>query len=92
MEKLTPTLPPPPQPPAKPTGFFFVYVATLFGIILAAVFSFFIMGTIWPFMIGFAILAIIALQYLIWGWWFERIYRSGSVESTSDPHDDGAGK
>ena len=38
-------------------------------------------GFIWPFVIGFSILGIIALQYLVWGWWFERIYRSGADEA-----------
>ena len=76
-----PTLPPPPEPPPKPRGFFFVYVATLLGLIFAAAMSFFVMGTIWPFMIGFAVLAIIALQYLVWGWWFEKIYRSAEAGS-----------
>jgi len=77
-----PTLPLPPEPPPKPRGFCFVYLAVLFGLILAAALTFFIMGTIWPFLIGFAVLAIIALQYLIWGWWFEKIYRSNTIESS----------
>ena len=74
-------LPPPPQPPAKPRGFCFVYSAVLLALVLAAAMTFFIMGTIWPFMIGFGVLAIIALQYLVWGWWFERIYRSSGVDA-----------
>lgn len=89
MEKPTPPLPPqlqPPQPPPKPRGFCFVYAATLLGLILAAALTFFIMGTIYPFMIGFAVLAIIALQYLIWGWWFERIYRSNPDDAPTKPH------
>jgi hypothetical protein len=71
-----PTLPPPPEPLPKPRGFCFIYLAVLFGFILAVGLSFVIMGSFLPFMIGFAVLAIIALQYFLWGWWFEKIYRS----------------
>ena len=88
MEKPALPLPPPPQPPSKPTGFCFVYSAVLLGFIAAAAISFWIMGSILPFMIGFAVLALIALQYLIWGWWFERIYRSHAEQPTSNAHDD----
>ena len=79
MEKPTPPTPPQlqlPQTPAKPRAFFFVYATTLLGLVLVAALTVFIMGTIYPFLIGLAVLAIIAVQYLIWGWWFERIYRS----------------
>jgi hypothetical protein len=86
MDKPAMPLPPPPQLPAKPRGFFLVYVAALFGLILTAATTFFIMGTIWPFLIGFGVLAFIALQYLVWGWWFEKIYRSGTP-SDGSPRD-----
>lgn len=78
-------LPPPPQPPVKPRGFFLVYLAALLGLVLTAAMTFFVMGTIWPFMIGFGVLAIIALQYLVWGWWFERIYRSQDANTDDKP-------
>jgi hypothetical protein len=78
-------LPPPPQPPAKPRGFLFVYLAALFGLILTAAMTFFVMGTIWPFLIGFIVLAIISLQYLVWGWWFEKIYRSDDARTDDKP-------
>ena len=80
-------MPLPPQSPPKPRGFFLVYLAALLGLVLTAAMTFFVMGTIWPFMIGLIVLAIIALQYLVWGWWFERIYRSDASESMSNPHD-----
>lgn len=76
-----PTLPPPPEPPPKPRGFCFVYLAALLTLVFVAASTFFIMGTIWPFLIGFIVLAIIALQYIVWGWWFERIYRAGQSDS-----------
>jgi len=84
MDKPALPLPPPPQLPAKPRGFCFVYSAVLLTLVLVAVMTFFIMGTIWPFLIGFGVLAIIALQYLTWGWWFERIYRSGQTDARDD--------
>jgi hypothetical protein len=87
MDKPTMPLTPAPQPPPKPRGFCFVYSAVLLVLVLAAAMTFFVMGTIWPFLIGFGVLAIIALQYLVWGWWFERIYRTGG-EAMSDSHDD----
>jgi hypothetical protein len=33
-------------------------------------------------LLGLAIFGVIALQYLVWGWWFERIYR---VEPGEEP-------
>ncbi|HEY2412584.1 MAG TPA: hypothetical protein VGI40_10095 [Pirellulaceae bacterium] len=86
MDKRMMPLPQPPQPPTKPRGFFLVYLAALFGLVLTAAMTFFIMGTIWPFLIGFGVLAIIALQYAVWGWWFERIYRSGTIQEQDEDH------
>jgi hypothetical protein len=76
MDKPTMPLPPPPQPPPKPRGFFWVYLAALFGFMAAAGLTIVIMGSIWPLVIGFGVFAMIALQYVVWGRWFERIYRS----------------
>ncbi len=48
-----------------------------FGILMAATISILTMGYfLWIFLLAFAVFAIIALQYLVWGYWFERIYRS----------------
>jgi len=55
------------------------------GFGFAVVLSLLMIGFIWPFVIGFAILGIIALQYFVWGWWFERIYRSGDDRESSPP-------
>ena len=85
MDKPTMPLPPSPQPQPKPRTFFLVYLSAFFGLILVAAMTFFVMGTIWPFLIGFAVLAIIALQYLVWGWWFERIYRSPGANADDKP-------
>ena len=84
MDRLT--IPPLPERPEldapKPRGSCLVWLAVLFGFIAAVVFSFLMIGFFWPFVIGFAVLAIIALQYLVWGWWFERIYRTESLQQT----------
>ena len=67
----------------KPRGSCLVWLGILFGFVMSVVLTFLMIGFLWPFVIGFAILSIIALQYLVWGWWFERIYRSGSTEAES---------
>jgi hypothetical protein len=77
----TPPLPPRPEfETTKPRGSCLVYLALIVGFGFAVVLSLLMIGFIWPFVIGFAILGIIALQYFVWGWWFERIYRSGQSE------------
>jgi fatty acid desaturase len=74
-----PPLPPRPDlEPPKPRGSCLVWLAVLFGFLASVVLTFLMIGFLWPFVIGFAILSIIALQYLVWGWWFERLYRSGA--------------
>jgi len=78
MDQLSaPPLPPRPDLEApKPRGSCLVWLAVLFGFLASVILTFLMIGFLWPFVIGFAILSIIALQYLFWGWWFERIYRS----------------
>jgi fatty acid desaturase len=77
-----PTLPFPERPelPPQPRGSCLVLLAVLFGLVAAVVLTFLMIGFFWPFVVGFAVLSIIALQYLVWGWWFERIYRSGPAD------------
>jgi hypothetical protein len=65
-------------PEPRPAGSW-VTLALFFGAALAAavLLSFLTLGFITPFFVlGAAIFAIIGLQYLVWGWWFERIYRA----------------
>jgi len=69
-----------PELPPKPRGSCLVLLAVLFGLVAAGVLTFLMIGFFWPFVVGFAVLSIIALQYLVWGWWFERIYRSGPAD------------
>jgi hypothetical protein len=67
-----------PTPGTKPGGSW-VGLALFFGAALAAavLLNFLTLGFLGPFFaLGVAIFAIIGLQYLVWGWWFERIYRA----------------
>jgi hypothetical protein len=81
MHEPTSPLPERPELPPKPRGSCLVLLAVLFALMAAVVLTFLMIGFFWPFVVGFAVLSIIALQYLVWGWWFERIYRSGSPSS-----------
>jgi hypothetical protein len=65
----------------KPRGSLLtILLVGIAAFILAVIFTFLTLGFVWPFVVGFAIFAFIGLQYLVWGWWFERIYRSESIE------------
>ena len=87
MHEPTPPLPERPQLPPKPRGSCLVLLAVLFALIAAVILTFLMIGFFWPFVVGFAVLSIIALQYLVWGWWFERIYRSGPTDEASSAVD-----
>lgn len=51
---------------------------------LAAILTFLTLGYFVPIMLlAFGIFVIIGLQYLVWGWWFERIYREQPEEETT---------
>jgi Zn-dependent protease with chaperone function len=69
-----------PELPTKPRGSCLVVLATIFGLTAVAAITMLMVGFLWPLIIGFSILGIIGLQYLLWGWWFERIYRSQPPE------------
>jgi hypothetical protein len=63
-----------------------VVLAIGVGLALAVLLSILMIGFIWPLVVGFVIFGVIALQYLLWGWWFERIYRSPSaIDETNKP-------
>jgi Flp pilus assembly protein TadB len=70
-------LPPRPEKPdfePKPAGSFLWWlIVACGGLMLLAVVAFLATPVLW---VAFVIALIIALQYLLWGWWFERIYRS----------------
>jgi hypothetical protein len=81
-------LPPPPTKPdleTTPRGSWLAILLTMMaGFAFVVVFTFLTLGFVWPFVVGFAVFGIIGLQYLLWGWWFERIYRSGQALDDSD--------
>jgi len=85
-----PTLPTPPEMPAKPRGSCLVYLGVLFAIAGMILLSLLMIGYFWPFLVGLVLFAIIGLQYVIWGWWFERIYRTplndAAGDNTRDQH------
>lgn len=69
---------PPQSPGVAPRGSW-VTLVLFFGAAVAAavLLNFLTLGFITPFFVlGAAIFALIGLQYLVWGWWFERIYRA----------------
>jgi hypothetical protein len=78
MDHVPPPLPPKPDFEPKPTASFLWWlIVGLSGLILLAVIAFLATPVLW---VAFTIALIIALQYLLWGWWFERIYRSQPPE------------
>ena len=87
-------LPPKPERPeiARPPAGSWLSIALVagFGILMAAVISILTLGYfLWIFLLAFVIFGIIALQYLIWGFWFERIYRSNLPPEDDFPPDGG---
>ena len=73
--------PPPPTKPDfedKPRASPLWFILTGFGALgLLVLLAFLVTPILW---VGVVIAAIIGLQYLLWGWWFERIYRSQPPE------------
>jgi hypothetical protein len=83
MDEFSSPAPQRPEMPPKPRGSCLVVLATLFGLSAAATVAMLLVGFLWPLIIGFSILGMIGLQYLLWGWWLERIYRSGRTEDSA---------
>lgn len=74
-------LPPKPERPEiieRPTNSWLsIALVAGFGLLMATVISILTMGYfLWIFLAVFGIFAVIAMHYLVWGYWFERIYRS----------------
>ena len=66
-------LPPKPDFETKPqTSPLWWLIVGASGLMLLALVAFLATPILW---VAFAIAVVIALQYLLWGWWFERIYR-----------------
>ena len=73
-----PPLPKKPVPPEKPRGSWLAIILLASGGFAAAVvLTFLTLGFFGPILLlGLAVFGVIGLQYLVWGWLFERIYRS----------------
>jgi hypothetical protein len=57
-------------------------IVGLSGLMLLAVVAFLATPVLW---VAFAIALLIGLQYVLWGWLFERIYRSGPPSEFDPP-------
>jgi hypothetical protein len=82
-----PHLPPRPDfEPASRRSWLPILLATIFGILLAAGFSIITLGYFLPlFALGALMFGVIFLQYLLWGWLFEKIYRSRAGTQAEEP-------
>jgi Flp pilus assembly protein TadB len=81
MDHFQPPLPQRPDLESKPKASPLWWLIVGFsGLMLLAVVAFLATPVLW---VAFAIALVIGLQYVLWGWWFERIYRSGPVEEAS---------
>ena len=78
MDDRVPPLPPRPDFEAKPKSspLWSLFTAVM-ALGLLALLAFFVTPLLW---VAVTIAGIIGLQYLLWGWWFERIYRSQPLE------------
>jgi hypothetical protein len=73
-----PSLPPKPEPPEKPRGSWLpIWLMGGGAVAVILVLTFLTLGFFGPMvLLGLAVFGIIGLQYLVWGWWFERMYRT----------------
>lgn len=76
-----PPLPERPELETTPRGSWLaVGLVLVAGLSIIVVLTFLTLGFFGPFVVLVAaIFGVIGLQYLVWGWWFERIYRSGPI-------------
>lgn len=71
-------LPPLESQPKQPASWLSIALVVFFGGVMAAVLTVLTLGYFGPILlIGLAIFLVVGVQYLLWGWLFERIYRSG---------------
>lgn len=86
-------MPPPPIPQRpdfeepKPRGSWLaIGLAGSAAFTFAAILTFLTLGYFVPIvLLGLGIFVVIGLQYLVWGWWFERIYRDIPDDDVSFP-------
>jgi fatty acid desaturase len=79
-------IPPKPDTDRKPrTSLLPIALVAVVGLVLAAILTVLTLGYFGPIMlIGLIVFAVIGLQYLLWGWWFERAYRNVPIEADED--------
>jgi hypothetical protein len=77
--KPVPPLPPPPDFGDKPrTSIWPLVLAGIGFLFIVTILSFLTVGYFAPVVVlGVVVFFLIGVQYLVWGWWFERIYRRG---------------
>jgi hypothetical protein len=75
----------PPEPAPSRKSWIPIALVGLVALVLAAVLTVLTLGYFGPVLfVAAAIFGVIGLQYLLWGWWFERIYRSGRLDLEDD--------
>lgn len=81
MHEAPPALPPRPDfDPPRRRSWVPILLAGVFAVMLAAIFSVLTIGYFIPlFVLGGSMFAVIFLQYVLWGWWFEKIYRQPAI-------------
>lgn len=82
MHDAPPNLPPRPEfEPPQRRSWMPILLAGVFAVMLAVIFSVLTIGYFVPlFVMGGVIFAVIFLQYLLWGWWFEKVYRQPALD------------
>jgi hypothetical protein len=77
--KPVPPLPPAPEFNEKPrTSAWSIVLAAIVLLFIVVGLSFVTLGYFfWIILLGVVVFFMIGAQYLIWGWYFEKIYRQG---------------
>jgi hypothetical protein len=80
--KPVPPLPPAPDFGEKPrSSMWTIVLAGITLLFLMVGLSFLTLGYFAPVIaLGVGIFLLIGMQYLVWGWWFERVYRQGKEQ------------
>ena len=81
--KPVPPLPPAPEFNEKPrTTWWSLVLAGIALLFIMVALSFLTLGYFAPVVVlGIGVFAMIGIQYLVWGWYFEKIYRQGKEHS-----------
>ncbi|QDU25780.1 hypothetical protein ETAA8_08510 [Anatilimnocola aggregata] len=81
--KPVPPLPPSPDFGDKPrTSYWSLVLVGIALLLCMTLLTFLTLGLFGPvILLGFVVFVVIGLQYLLWGWLFERVYRQGRDQS-----------